>query len=167
VLVIDDFGRQQAPPQALLNRWILPLEGRVDYLTLQSGQKIAVPFMVLPVFATNIKPAELVDEAFLRRIQYKVLAENPTAKDYAKIFQRVCADKGLEYDPSLVTYVLDSIYRARGLAMRGCQPRDLINQAMSVAKYRGEPHRLTTQLLDEACATYFVDEHEGASPSAD
>ncbi len=165
VLVIDDFGRQQAPPQALLNRWILPLEGRIDYLTLQSGQKIAVPFMVLPVFATNIRPADLVDEAFLRRIQYKVLAENPTARDYAKIFQRVCQEKGLEYDPSLVTHLLDSVYRRRDLAMRGCQPRDLINQAMSVAKYRGEPHRLTTELLDEACATYFVDEHEGASPA--
>lgn len=167
VLVIDDFGRQAAPPQALLNRWILPLEGRTDYLQLQSGQKIAVPFMVLPVFATNIRPADLVDEAFLRRIQYKVLAENPTAKDYAKIFQRVCSEKGLEYDPSLVTYLLDAVYRRRNLAMRGCQPRDLINQAMSVAKYRGEPHRLTTELLDEACATYFVDEHDGASPLGD
>ena len=78
VLVIDDFGRQRCAPQELLNRWIHPLESRVDYLTLQSGQKIDVPFLVLPVFATNIKPAELVDEAFLRRIQYKVFAENPT-----------------------------------------------------------------------------------------
>jgi hypothetical protein len=164
VLVIDDFGRQQAPPQALLNRWILPLEGRVDYLQLQSGQKIAVPFMVLPVFATNIRPADLVDEAFLRRIQYKVLAENPTPADFAKIFERVCAERGVSYDPALVSHVLDSVLAPRQIAMRGCQPRDLVNQALALAKYRGDPHHLTTSLLDEACATYFVDENDGASP---
>lgn len=164
VLVIDDFGRQQSPPQALLNRWILPLEGRVDFLQLQSGQKIAMPFMVLPVFATNIRPADLVDEAFLRRIQYKVLAENPTVEDFALIFERVCAEKGFDYDPALVTHLLENVYRPRGIAMRGCQPRDLISQAMSLGKYRGEPHRLTTQLLDEACATYFVEETD-SSPS--
>lgn len=166
VLVIDDFGRQQAPPQALLNRWILPLEGRIDYLTMQSGQKIAVPFMVLPVFATNIRPQDLVDEAFLRRIQYKVLAENPTAADFAKIFEAVCADKGLPYDPALVSHLLGDVLGPRKIAMRGCQPRDLINQAIALARYRGEPHRLTNQLLDDACDTYFVDEHEGASPMA-
>jgi predicted ATPase with chaperone activity len=167
VLVIDDFGRQQSPPQALLNRWILPLEGRIDYLQLQSGQKIAVPFMVLPVFATNIRPADLVDEAFLRRIQYKVLAENPTPADFIEIFQRACNERGLPYDPSHVSYLLDSVLTPRQIAMRGCQPRDLINQAVALAKYRGLPHELTTDLLDEACATYFVDEHEGASVRLD
>ena len=163
VLVIDDFGRQQAPPQALLNRWILPLEGRIDYLQMQSGQKIAVPFMVLPVFATNIRPADLVDEAFLRRIQYKVLAENPTPHDFAVIFEKVCTERGLPFDQSLVSHLLDVVFKPRSIAMRGCQPRDLINQALALAKYRGEPHRLTTELLDQACATYFVDEHD-ASP---
>ena len=167
VLVIDDFGRQQSPPQALLNRWILPLEGRIDYLTMQSGQKIAVPFMVLPVFATNIRPADLVDEAFLRRIQYKVLAENPTSDDFTTIFERVCKEKGLPYDPKHVSYLLESVLAPRQIAMRGCQPRDLINQAMALAKYRGLPHALSTDLLDEACATYFVDEHEGASVRLD
>jgi predicted ATPase with chaperone activity len=165
VLVIDDFGRQQAPPQALLNRWILPLEGRVDYLQLQSGQKIAVPFMVLPVFATNIRPADLVDEAFLRRIQYKVLAEDPTAADFALIFERVCRDRGLPFDPAHVSYLLDSVLTPRQIAMRGCQPRDLINQAVALAKYRGDPYELTTALLNDACASYFVEEHDGASPS--
>jgi hypothetical protein len=167
VLVIDDFGRQQSPPQALLNRWILPLEGRIDYLQLQSGQKIAVPFMCLPVFATNIRPADLVDEAFLRRIQYKVLAENPTPADFALIFERVCNERGLLYDPSHVSYLLESVLAPRQIAMRGCQPRDLINQAMALAKYRDAPHELTTELLDDACATYFVDEHEGASARQD
>ena len=167
VLVIDDFGRQQSPPQALLNRWILPLEGRIDYLQLQSGQKIAVPFMCLPVFATNIRPADLVDEAFLRRIQYKVLAENPTPEDFTEIFQRACSERGLPYDPSHVAYLLDSVLTPRQIAMRGCQPRDLINQAMALASYRGDPHELSPALLDEACATYFVDEHEGASARQD
>jgi hypothetical protein len=164
VLVIDDFGRQQSPPQALPNRWILPLEGRVDFLQMQSGQKIAVPFMVLPVFATNIRPADLVDEAFLRRIQYKVLAENPTPQDFATIFEKVCQERGLPYEPEHVRHILDFVLKPRNIGMRGCQPRDLINQALALGKYRGEPHRLTTELLDAACATYFVDEHDGSSP---
>jgi hypothetical protein len=163
VLVIDDFGRQQTSPHALLNRWILPLEGRIDYLTLQTGQKVAMPFMVLPVFATNIKPAELVDEAFLRRIQYKVFAENPTAEDYRQIFQNVCAERGIDYDPTLVDYLLHDVYLPRKIAIRGCQPRDLINQALALAKYYGDAPSLNRQLLDAACATYFVDEDEGVS----
>ena len=98
-LVIDDFGRQKCSPHALLNRWITPLESRVDFLTLQSGQKVDLPFMVLVIFATNIKPAELVDEAFLRRIHYKVFAESPTAADFTQIFQNACRERDLEFDP--------------------------------------------------------------------
>ena len=91
VLVIDDFGRQQCSPRDLLNRWIVPLESRVDFLTLQSGQKFEMPFMVLVVFATNIKPSELVDEAFLRRIHYKVFAESPTVAEFMQIFENCCS----------------------------------------------------------------------------
>jgi predicted ATPase with chaperone activity len=163
VLIVDDFGRQQMSPHALLNRWITPLESRVDYLTLQSGQKVAVPFMVLPVFATNIKPAELVDEAFLRRIQYKVFAENPTAEDFHQIFENYCASRDLEYDPLIVEDLLNRQFRQRNIVLRGCQPRDLIEQALALALYRGEPRRLTTPLLEAACATYFVDEDQGVS----
>ena len=94
VLVIDDFGRQQCSPRELLNRWIVPLESRVDFLTLQTGQKFDLPFMVLVVFATNIKPAELVDEAFLRRIHYKVFAESPTPADFERIFRRLLRGQG-------------------------------------------------------------------------
>lgn len=166
VLVIDDFGRQRCSPQALLNRWIVCLESRVDYLTLQSGQKVALPFMVLPVFATNLKPSDLVDEAFLRRIQYKVLAENPSDADYRQIFENCCREKDVEFDPSLVEYLLDNVYRPRQIAVRGCQPRDLINQSLMLAQYRGEPRRLTTDLLDAACATYFVDEDSQVAPTA-
>ena len=163
VLVIDDFGRQKASPRDLLNRWIHPLESRVDYLTLQSGQKIDVPFNVLPVFATNIKPIELVDEAFLRRIQYKVFAQNPTEDEYAAIFEGVCREKNLEYDRAIVRHLRERIMQPRNIAMRGCQARDLINQSLSLAQYLGEPRRLTIPLLEAACATYFVDEEQGIS----
>jgi len=160
VLVIDDFGRQQVAPRDLLNRWIVPLESRVDYLTLQSGQKIEVPFMVLVVFATNIKPADLVDEAFLRRIHYKVFAESPTVAEFNQIFENVCRERGLNFDRKLVAHLLQTYYQPRKIALRGCQPRDLIDQALSLAEYRGEPPQLTTELLDAACAGYFVDDRE-------
>ena len=94
VLVIDDFGRQQCSPRDLLNRWIVPLESRVDFLTLQSGQKFELPFMTMIVFATNVRPAELVDEAFLRRIQYKIFAESPTVQDFKTIFARLLPRSG-------------------------------------------------------------------------
>ena len=163
VLVIDDFGRQQCSPHALLNRWITPLETRVDYLTLQSGQKVALPFCVLVVFATNIKPVELVDEAFLRRIQYKVFAENPTEEEFTQIFENCCHERNLPFDPSVVRYLLDHVYHPRHIALRGCQPRDLINQAVLLAQYRSEPRRLTGELLEAASHTYFVDEDEGVA----
>lgn len=160
VLVIDDFGRQSVPPQALLNRWITPLESRIDFLTLQSGQKVEIPFMTLPVFATNIKPVELVDEAFLRRIQYKVFAQNPTIADFHQIFERVCRDHGLTYDRGLVDWLTNRITE-RKIALRACHPRDLVNQALALAQYRGDGPMLTPELLDAACETYFVDEDQG------
>jgi predicted ATPase with chaperone activity len=161
VLVIDDFGRQQVAPRDLLNRWIVPLESRVDYLTLQSGQKFELPFNVLVIFATNIKPAELVDEAFLRRIHYKVFAESPTVAEFTRIFENSCRQRGVAFDASLVEHLLQNYYRPRKIALRGCQPRDLIDQAISLAEYRGEPRQLTQELLEAACAGYFVDEQEG------
>ncbi len=163
VLVVDDFGRQRVPPAALLNRWITPLESRVDFLTLHSGQKFEVPFMVLPVFATNVRPAELVDEAFLRRIQYKVFAQNPTAGEFEAIFERVCADRGIRFNPTHVAFLVADVYTPRGLALRGCQPRDLIDQALSLAQYREEPRELTVELLEAACATYFVDDGQSVA----
>jgi hypothetical protein len=161
VLVIDDFGRQQVSPHAILNRWITPLESRVDYLTLQSGQKVAMPFLVLPVFATNIKPVDLVDEAFLRRIHYKVFAESPTQAQFLQIWDNCCRERGLEFDPSIPNHLLHDIYPARNIEMRGCHPRDLIDHALSLARYLGEPQRLTVRLLEAACDGYFVDEDQG------
>ena len=117
VLVIDDFGRQQCAPRDLLNRWIVPLESRVDFLTLQSGQKFEIPFGVLVVFATNIKPSELVDEAFLRRIRYKVYAQGPTVAEFTQIFENCCRERKLPFDPALVAQLL-SITSSRGRSRR-------------------------------------------------
>jgi SpoVK/Ycf46/Vps4 family AAA+-type ATPase len=162
VLVIDDFGRQQCSPRELLNRWIVPLESRVDFLTLQTGQKFDLPFMVLVVFATNIKPAELVDEAFLRRIHYKVFAESPTPADFKRIFQDYCTAKGLHYDESHPDHLIANYLRPRGISLRGCLPRDLIEQALAHAEYVGAPRELNVELLEAACAGYFVDDTENA-----
>jgi energy-coupling factor transporter ATP-binding protein EcfA2 len=156
ILVIDDFGRQNCSPTEMLNRWIVPLESRIDFLTLQSGQKFEVPFMVLVVFATNIHPSKLVDEAFLRRIQYKIHAENPSRDGFKKIFEKVCHDQELEYDDSVVEHLLREFMEPRGIKMRGCQPRDLIGRAMSHVNYMGYPRKLTPELMEIACASYFV-----------
>ena len=161
VLVIDDFGRQHCSPRDLLNRWIVPLESRVDYLTLRNGQKFELPFMVLVVFATNLKPRDLVDEAFLRRVQFKVLAESPTFEDFEQIFENYCRDIDLEYDPTMARHVVDRFLLPRNIQPRGCHPRDLISQALAYAAYSGQPRALTTDLLEAACASYFVDEDEG------
>jgi predicted ATPase with chaperone activity len=158
VLVIDDFGRQTCSPREFLNRWIVPLESQVDYLTLQTGQKFEIPFMTLIVFATNLKPAELADEAFLRRIHYKIFAESPTLEEFIRIFKNYCAAQDLPFDRALVERVLNEYYRPRNIAVRGCQPRDLIDHALSLADYLGQPRELTFELLEAACASYFVDE---------
>ena len=119
-----------------------PLESRVDFLTLKSGQKFELPFVLLMVFATNIRPADLVDEAFLRRIHYKVFAESPTVEDFVQIFQNCCAERGIDFDRSLVEACSPTTTGRAAVALRGCHPRDLIEQALSLAQYRGLPRQL-------------------------
>lgn len=160
VLVIDDFGRQACSPRDLLNRWIVPLESRVDFLTLNSGQKFELPFMALVVFATNIKPADLVDEAFLRRIHYKIFAESPTLPEFMKIFNNVCDERRVPFEREPIEHMLVNYYRPRQVQLRGCHPRDLVEHVLSLADYRGEDRRLTPDLLEAACASYFVDDQE-------
>ena len=162
VLVIDDFGRQTCSPRDFLNRWIVPLESRVDYLTLQTGQKFEIPFMTLIVFATNLKPAELADEAFLRRIQYKIFAESPTLEEFMRIFENYCRGRNLAFDRSLIEKMLRDYYRPRNVALRGCHARDLIEHVLSLADYLEQPRSLTYELLEAACASYFVDDTEAA-----
>jgi SpoVK/Ycf46/Vps4 family AAA+-type ATPase len=127
-------------------------------MTLQTGLKFAVPFMVFVIFATNLKPSSLVDEAFLRRIQYKVLAETPTEEDFHTIFERCCRSREIPYERAVVDRLLADVYRPRRITLRGCQPRDLIDQALALAEYLGAPRELTSELLEAACDSYFVDD---------
>jgi predicted ATPase with chaperone activity len=161
VFLIDEFGRQRCPPRELLNWWMVPLESRVEFLTLQSGEKIEMPFLALVIFATNLKPSELVDEAFLRRIQYKIYAESPTPESFVRIFERCCIERNLPFEESLAQALLHGFFKQRRIQLRACQPRDLIDQALSLASYRGEPRALTTQLLEAACQSYFIEERQG------
>jgi predicted ATPase with chaperone activity len=160
VLVIDDFGRQRCAPRDLLNWWMVPLESGVEYLMLESGEKFEMPFLALVIFSTNLSPSDLVDEAFLRRIQYKIYARNPTVEGFIRIFERCCDERGIAFQRPLVEDLIDAFYRPRRIELRACQPRDLINQALTLASYRGQPRQLTAELLDAACASYFVDRRE-------
>jgi hypothetical protein len=158
VLIVDDFGRQRVPPRDLLNRWIVPLEKRIDYLTLHTGGKFPVPFDCLLIFATNLDPAELVEEAFLRRIHYKIPVVDPTRAQYEEIFRRCCRGVGLAYATEAVTYVFDEFYDKRGIRPRGCHPRDLLAHVTDIAKYREMKPELTIDLIEGACQSYFLQE---------
>jgi hypothetical protein len=160
VFVVDDFGRQRIPPRDLLNRWIVPLESRVDFLTLHTGRKFEIPFDVLIIFATNLKPESLADEAFLRRIPYKIYAKNPTLDEYGRIFELNCRKRNLQYDPAFVEYLTKRYYQPRGLQMRACHPRDLIEQVMDMCRFQGRQPGITRELLDAACESYFLDEQK-------
>jgi hypothetical protein len=160
VFVVDDFGRQRIPPRDLLNRWIVPLESRVDYLTLHTGRKFEVPFNVFIIFATNLKPESLADEAFLRRIPYKIRAQNPTVDEYTKIFELNCRKRDLPFDGVMVEYLQRTYYQPRKLQMRACHPRDLIEQIVDMCRYQQREPLITRDLLDAACASYFLEESE-------
>jgi hypothetical protein len=160
VFVVDDFGRQRIPPRDLLNRWIVPLESRVDFLTLHTGRKFEVPFNVLIVFATNLKPESLADEAFLRRIPYKIRAKNPTMDEYCRIFELNCRKRNLAFDPVMVEYLNRKYYQPRRLEMRSCHPRDLVEQVVDMCRYQNREPVITRELLDAACASYFLEETE-------
>jgi len=155
VFLIDDFGRQLVRPRDLLNRWIVPLEKRVDYLTLHTGKVFQIPFDTIVLFATNLEPAKLADEAFLRRIRNKVYIADPTPERFKQIFEEVCIKKGVPYDSDAVDYLLKDVYEKYQLNMRSCHPRDLIEQIMSIAKFNSVPPTLSKKFIDRACHTYF------------
>jgi hypothetical protein len=157
VLLVDDFGRQRMRPEDLLNRWIVPLESRVDYLTLHSGKKFQVPFDVLSVFATNLDPKSLADEAFLRRIPYKIAVGDPTLEQFTRIFEMNCERRQLRFHQVMVAYLHRRHYRPVGRALRACHPRDLIDQITALCRYRGINPVITRELIDAACTSYFVD----------
>jgi predicted ATPase with chaperone activity len=156
MFLIDDFGRQQVRPRDLLNRWIVPLEKGVDFLTLHTGRKIEIPFFVLIVFSTNLDPRELVDEAFLRRIRHKIQITDPTYEQFREIFKRVCDAKKIKYEEQMLAYLLKEWYINHDRPLRSVHPRDLINQIIDIASYINQPPALTKELLDRAAAAYFV-----------
>jgi len=158
VFVVDDFGRQRIRPRDLLNRWIVPLESRVDYLTLHTGKKFEIPFDVLIVFATNLNPDSLADEAFLRRIPYKIYAKDPTVEEYTRIFELNCKRRGLAFDPVVIEYLVRRYYEPRHLDMRACHPRDLVEQVVDLSRYQNKQPVITRELLDAACSSYFLDQ---------
>jgi len=164
VFLVDDFGRQRMRPDELLNRWIVPLESRVDFLTLHTGKKFQVPFDVLIVFATNLDPVSLADEAFLRRIPYKIPVEDPSLDQFARIFEMNCRQRRFPYHKVMVAYLQRRHYHAVGRPFRSCHPRDLLDQVMALCRYRGIEPTVNRELLDAACRSYFVGT-ESVSPT--
>jgi predicted ATPase with chaperone activity len=154
VLVIDDFGRQIVSPRHLLNRWILPLEERVDYLTLANGKKLKIPFELLVIFSTNLDPRELADEAFLRRIRYKIEFRPPDRAQFEAIFQTVCSRLELAYRPEAVDRLFEKYYVGERRP-RGSDPRDLLEIVVAICRYRNEEPRVDTELIDEAAERFF------------
>jgi predicted ATPase with chaperone activity len=157
MFLIDDFGRQQISPQQLLNRWIVPLETRIDFLRMQSGQTLEIPFKQLIVFATNLDPSDLVDSAFLRRIQMKVEVSSPDEKMFYQIFSQMCQSLRVPFDRSGFLYLLQKWYREPGRTLQSVHPRDILKTVISICEYAGTPPQMTPELLDEACSCYFVD----------
>jgi hypothetical protein len=155
-LIIDDFGRQRIPPADLLNRWVVPLDRRVDYLTMTGGRKLQIPFDLFVVFATNLDPATVVEEAFLRRIQTKINMGKVTSEQFHEIFKRACTNASLKYDPGLVDDVMKRIQGEFEQPLRACQPGDLINQIVWRAKYEQKPPAFTLEGLHDACRAYFL-----------
>lgn len=157
MMLIDDFGRQQVRPVDLLNRWMVPLERRVDFLRLHTGKKIDVPFDELIVFSTNLEPAELVDEAFLRRIRHKIELKAPTEEQFRQIMQGVCESRGVTFDEGAFGHLLVEWYEDGHREFRSVHPRDIIDQIIDIARYEGSEPAMTESAIDRACRSYFVE----------
>lgn len=156
MFLIDDFGRQQVSPTDLLNRWIVPLESAVDYLRLNSGQTLVVPFRQLIVFCTNLDPNALVDDAFLRRIQIKVGVTSPDEKLYFQIFVMMCKQLNIPFNKDAFLYLLQAWYKQQGRVLQAVHPRDILKTILALCEYEGSTPRLSPDLIDEACNSYFV-----------
>ncbi len=157
LLVVDDFGRQQMAPGDLLNRWIVPLEDRLDFLTFHTGKKFAVPFETLIVFSTNLDPLALVDEAFLRRISHKLGIGDPSEAQYREILMALCETRNFKFDEAAYDYLMQEYYVAMARPLRACHPRDLLKQMVTFATYRDEAMVMTEKLVDLAAHSYFAD----------
>ena len=144
-------------PRDLLNRWIVPLENRIDYLTLHTGRKIEIPFDVLVVFSTNLPPKDLVDEAFLRRLRHKIEIGDPNYQDFREIFQRVASSKGVRYNDQGMAYLLQEWYIKYNRKLRASHPRDICDQILDISGYLGMEPTMSRELIDRAANAYFVD----------
>lgn len=160
IYLIDDFGRQRATPAEVLNRWIVPMERRIDYLSFESGGKMTVPFDAFLIFSTNLKPDQLGDEAFLRRIQYKMLVRSPEEDEFIRIFASFCDNKQVICDPALISRFIETRYRTSGKPFRRCQPRDVVSHAIDIMHFENLEARLTEDLLDRAFDSCFAEDVE-------
>ena len=156
VFIVDDFGRQRLSPQELLNRWIIPLENHQDFLRLRTGQKFAIPFDQFIVFATNLEPRTLMDDAFLRRLRSKVKVDYVDRTQFVEIFRLYCDQYRLEFNPEAVEYLLARYYDGGQRPLTACHPRDLLEQILDYCRFHQLTPRLTAENLDRACHSYFV-----------
>ena len=157
ILLIDDFGRQQVRPRDLLNRWIVPLENRIDYLSMHTGRKIEVPFDVLVMFSTNLPPRDLVDEAFLRRLRHKIEIIDPSFDEYREIFKKVAAGKGVVFSDEGLAYLLQEWYIKPERKLRASHPRDICDQILDISRYLSVEPAMSKELIDRAAESYFVE----------
>jgi predicted ATPase with chaperone activity len=157
MFLIDDFGRQQMDPQDLLNRWIVPLETRVDFLSLHTGKKIELPFEQLVVFSTNLDPADLVDDAFLRRIRHKIKVDDPSTEEFHHVYQIMCQMRGVEYTKDGFVHLVREWYVKPQRAFKNSHPRDIMDQLLDIARYKRLKPVATPEMIDRACSAYFAD----------
>jgi hypothetical protein len=160
IYLIDDFGRQRATPAEVLNRWIVPMERRLDYLSFVTGGKMTAPFEAFLVFSTNLNPADLGDEAFLRRIQYKLLLRSPAENEFIRIFESFCTTRRIPFTRDLIKWFIDKHYRQRRKPFRRCHPRDVLGHALNLIHFEKLPLNLTAELLDRAFESCFLQEGE-------
>jgi hypothetical protein len=158
ILVIDDFGRQLVQPKELLNRWIVPMEARVDHLSMLSGETIEIPFELLLVFSTNIPPQQLGDEAFFRRIRHKIEVGDPDEASFLKIMKLVCNANNVPYEEEAGHYIIERYYRPKARHLRGVHPRDIIDLLLDISSFQGRQPECSRELIDLACASYFIDD---------
>ena len=163
VLIIDDFGRQRIRPEELLNRWVVPLDRRVDFLTLAGGKKIEIPFELIVVFSTNLNPATLADAAFLRRIPTKIKLNEVTLEEFKEIFRRICVQNGLQFRAEIVDEVAQFISNKYNEPLRACYPRDIVNQICWAARYEGKEPRLERDTVLRAAEAYFLSASDEAT----
>jgi predicted ATPase with chaperone activity len=157
IYLIDDFGRQKASPAEILNRWIVPMERHVDYLSFQAGGKMTVPFEAFLIFSTNLRPDQLGDEAFLRRIQYKMFLRSPNRNEFIQIFERFAESRLLTHEPGVIHGFVDKYYEKGGKRYRRCHPRDVISHAIDLINFEARPKKLTADVLDRAFDSCFTD----------